>query len=595
MTEIDSRRKIIGILLLSTVALIIYLISIQLAYPVFQNTRLIDPLAEMHSLVPLYYVAIALMAIAGFACFAWRIGNRKIHLVLLLLFAIMLWYTPYFMAGFSRLPDTAKNIGIAMNVPQILAGDVNPFSWYCATYPSSYVYSWSFINITGMETIQYMRFFPLICICMFVLLCYAFVSKLFNPKVAFLAMLLAIPGLHYITSHASAHSIGVLLLLTTLILLFHKGIIFRILTFIAIIAVFICHPISPLLLSIFLVAALITSYSGRIGKTQLVIAMMLVVCFAGWFFWPNVSLITEDAQSISPVARSEASIAQGTRPSELGQADDAGEQAAMIYKRVTPDEFSTTRKYLIGTPFIYGNIHRLNVLIYMLYAMATAIAILGVFYREYLHGRKMKNWLLKTGGLNRNQLFLILSGVMLFVLTVLLAEKGHVLIERGLTFIIICCSCITASVIVYLYRVNKIRRIIIPVMGLLTVFLTLAYPVVAYSIEAFTNFPASEDAGLQFLASDVLSEEKTLTITSSQQLTLYTLNINLVRPPRNDISKGAEVVVFRSTGFFNNAMRQDMSFKDNEFIRYQKDVDDCSSYNRIYVSHSTCIYNLEDV
>ena len=133
------QRKMVIVLLLCMVALIIYLISIRLAYPIFQNTRLIDPLAEMHSLFPLYYIAIALMAIAGFACFAWRIGNKVIHLVLLLLFAIMLWYTPYFMAGFSRLPDSVKNIVMAINVPQILAGDVNPFSWYCTTNQSSYI------------------------------------------------------------------------------------------------------------------------------------------------------------------------------------------------------------------------------------------------------------------------------------------------------------------------------------------------------------------------------------------------------------------------------------------------------------------------
>lgn len=566
-----TKRKIIIILLLSTVALIIYLKSIQLAYPVFQNTRLIDPLAEMHSLFPLYYIAIALIAIAGFVCFAWRIGNRGIHLFLLLLLAIMLWYTPYYMAGFSRLPDMAKNVGIAMYTPDILNGNMTFLSGYCATYPSSYIYTWSFINITGLETMQYMRIFPLLCIYMFVLLSYTFVSKLFKSRVAFLAMLLAIPGLHYITSHASAHSIGVLLLLTTLILLFHKRLVFRILTFIVIIAVFICHPISPLLLSIFLAAALIASYSGKIGKTQIVIAMLLVVCFAGWFFWPTI---------------------QGSSSMSLGLSSEVSGNAAIMYKLITPDKFTTTWEYLTGTPFIYGNIHKLNLFIYVMYALAAMLAILYILVREYFRRKSVKHFLLKVGGLNRSQIFLVLSVVGLCIFTVLLAEKGHVLIERGLTFIILYCSCITASVIVLLYKINLIKRMVVSIMVIPIVFLILTYPVVAYSIEAFTNFPASEDAGLRFLADDVLTEEKTLTTTSSGQLILYTLNFIPVRPPKNEVSRGAEVVAFRSTGYYHTAMRHELSFKDNGFTRYQKAVNNCSNYNRTYDNPSVEIYTI---
>jgi len=580
-SSIDTQRKTISILLLSIVALIIYLISIRLAYPVFQNTRLIDPLAEMHSLIPLYYIAIALVALAGFACFAYRIKNRGVHLLLLGMMAIMLWYTPYYMAGFSRLPDTAKNVGVALYTPDILSGNMAALSSYCANYPSSYIYSWIFMNTTSMEPLSYMRFFPLLCICIFVLLGYILISKLFNSRVAFLAMLIAIPGLHYITSHASAHSIGVLLLLTALIMLFHKGIVFRILTFVAIIAVFICHPISPLLLSIFLAAALITSYAGRVGRTQVLLATMLAVCFAGWFFWPAVPLTSTAASGISPAAS--------------GISPEVAEQAAVMYKNITPGGLTTTRQYLFGAPFIFGGIHRLNLWIYIIYALAAVAGIIYIFLTTYSRQKSLKYCLLKFGGLSRNQLFIALSVVVILALTVLLAERGHVLIERGLTFIILGLSCLTASIIVRLYHPAAIKKFMLPVVLMLIFFLTLSFPVVAYSIEAYTNFPASEKSGLEFLAHDVLSEQKTLTITSSGQLSLYTLNFIPVRPPEDDISEGAEIVAFRSTGYYHTAMRYDLSFEDNGFTRYRETVNSCDEYDRIYISPTVEIFSRDNL
>jgi hypothetical protein len=583
-------RNVVIILLLCTVALIVYLLSVRFAYPLFQNTRLIDPLAEMHSLFPFYYVAIVMVVLAGIICVIFKNTHKGIHLLLLLLLASMLWYTPYYMAAFSRLPDTAKNVGVSLYTPEILGGQMAALSGYVSNYPTSYIYSWSFINITELEAAQYMRVFPLLCICIFILLSYLFFSRLFNSGVAFLAMLLAIPGLHYITSHPSAHSIGVLLLLMALILLFHRGLVFRILTFIVIIAVFICHPISPLLLCIFLAAALISSYSGRIGKTQIVIAVMLVVCFTGWFFWSNVSLIRKDIQNESPVAPSESSTEQEKFPKALRQLDDESEQAAMIFKQITPDELTTTRKYILGTPFIYGAIHRLNLLIYMLYAVGAVIAALIVFYREYRHTKKIKHWLLKAGGLNHGQLFLVSSIVVLFIFTVLLAEKGHVLIERGLTFIILCCSCITASVIICLYESNTVRRIVIPIMGLFIVFLTLTYPIVAYSIEAYTNFPASEQVGLEFIASDVLIKQKTFATTNIGQLMLSTPKYIAVRLPKDELAKNAEIVAFRSTGYYNTAMRHDLSFDNNGFTRYRELLEKNVSYSSIYINQSMETY-----
>ena len=568
MTETGTRRKIIGILLLCTVAWIIYLISIKLAYPVFQNTRLIDPLAEMHVLFPLYYVAIVLIAVAGFFCFAWCINNRGIHLLLLFLLGIMLWYTPHYMAEFSHNPDVARDIGLAMHLPEILNGEAVPFSWYGANYPSSYVFSWIFLNTTGIGPLNYMLLFPLLCICMFILLGYAVFSRLFSCRIAFWALLLAIPGMHYAIFHASAHSLGGLLLLSALLLLFHKGMISRILTFVVIIAMFICHPISPLLFTIFLAAAFITSCIDGIGKTQLLIAAMLVVCFAGWFFWPSIQLTSVSSE--------------------------VADNAALMYERINPGGLATTREYLSGAPFIYGDIHRLNIFVYVLYAFTAAVGVLYIIFREYGRRDSLRSYLTKLGGLTRNQVFLIISVFALLVFTVLLAETDHTMMERGLTFVILVLSCLIASIAAGLYYSGTVAKFISFISLGMILFLTLSYPVIAYSIEAYTNFPASEGAALEFMAEDVLFEKKTLADGSKEQFVMYTVDFIPVPSRRDEVTKGAEVVSFRSTDYYYTAMRHDLSFEDNSFTRYLEAVTDCDRYNKTYINPTTEIFVMMD-
>ena len=72
-SKTEGHSKILVILILAVVGGLIYLLSVFLAYPEFQNTRLVDPLAEINSLFPLYYIAIALVALSGVGCLIWRV------------------------------------------------------------------------------------------------------------------------------------------------------------------------------------------------------------------------------------------------------------------------------------------------------------------------------------------------------------------------------------------------------------------------------------------------------------------------------------------------------------------------------------------
>ena len=573
----ESHTKILIILILAVVAGLIYLLSISVAYPVFQNTRLIDPLAEMNSLFPLYYVAIALTALLGVGCLIWRIENKCLHIMLLSMFAVMLWFTPYYLAGFVRLPDVPWHVGIALQIPQVLGGDPVAFSGYAWSYPGSFIYHYTFLNILGMEPTSYIsNFFPFLCLLLFVLLCYVLAAKLFSHKVAFLSMLIAIPGIHYIHLHPSPHTIGALLMLTALLLLTRRGAAAKIIAIMAIIIIVISHPTTPLLLSIFLAAALLTStvYSRRIGRTQVALASVFLICFVGWFSWFSFGPPWGDAAG---------GAAGTTAGSTLGSTE-------YLYYMATLVKLGVVQEYLTGTPFIYGNIHNLNKGIYFLYAAAAILGILYIAARTYSGKRSIRNWVSKFGGLNRSEMLMAFSVLFLLVLTFLLAKGAHDLIETGLTYIILAVSCIIASVIVRLYRSGINRRIISSAVTVGVLFLTLSFHIVAYSIDAYSSFPESEEAGLKFLAADIPLDEKTIAANWAAHLALY------IQSPLNQIefvSPYSEIqpdlVILRSTGYYYAAMRLDLTFENNRFNEYRKVIEN-SNYNLVYSNPSFVVY-----
>lgn len=573
MGRTENRTKTLVILILAVIIGVVYLLSIFLAYPVFQNTRLIDPLAEINSLFPLYYVAIALTALLSLGCLIWRIENRYLHILLLEMFAIMLWFTPYYLAGFVRIQDSPWHVGIAMQMPQILGGDPVAFSEYALAYPGSYIFSYAFLNIVGIEPTSYISsFFPLLFVLLFVLLCYLFIARIFNGKVAFLSILIAIPGLHYIQVHPCPHTVASLLMLTTLLLLARRGAAAKIMAIMAIIAIIASHPITPPVLSVFLAAALLSSivYSRRFGRPQVTLASMLIFCLLGWFAWYVF---------YPPVPWQE--------------------RLESLYQLRILSALGVSREYLAGAPFIYENIHNLNRGIYFLYGAAAILGIAYIGARTYFQAKSIRNWVSKLGGLNPSEAFMALSALLLLIFSSLLAGQTPVLVERALTFTILALSCIIASVIVRSHPSGIIRkRIVHSVVMVGLLFLTLSFPIVAYSADAYVSFPMSEEAGLEFLATEVPFAEKTVAISAEHQLVLYgkpDLNeaefVRLcTRRKTPDLTRiQPDLVILRNTGYYYAAMRFDLSFENNRYTEYSSFVNS-NKYDRIYSNPTFEVY-----
>jgi hypothetical protein len=588
--KVKNQTKILIILILASVAGSIYLLSLFLAYPVFQDTRLADPLAETHSLSPLYYLAIALTALLGVGCFLWHLENKYLHLLLLLMLAVMLWFTPYYLAGFVRLPDGLWHVGAALKVPQVLDGEPVAFSRYAWSFPGSYIYHYSFIRLVDIQPLTYINLYPLLCLFLFVLLCYVLLAKSFSPRVALLSLLLAIPGLHYLQLHPSAHTIGVLLMLTALVLLLQQGTLAKVTGVVVILATIISHPTSPLLLCIFLGAALVTSlvYSVKITRLQVAIACILLICFFGWVYWYFFYPAPPTAEGIAPEETSSlaAEISFPETSTWLGAAD--------WRQQLIPEELEVAPSYLIGAPFIYQNIYNLNKGIYFFYAAAAILGILYIAARTYSQKRGFSKWITERGGLHQSQTLMIISLLLLLPFTFLLAEKAHDLIETGLTFMILAISCLIASVVTRWQRTNK--RILPPLLVVGVLFLTLSFPIVAYSIDAYSSLPESEEVGLQFIARHIPLEGKTIVMSGATELGLYiesplneTKFISLIhRRPNSSIQP--DIGVFRRTGYYYVAMRYDLSFEDNRYTEY-RDLVNSQSYDRVYSSPTFEVYS----
>jgi len=575
MQGTENRTKTLVILILAVIIGVIYLLSLFLAYPEFQDTRLIDPLAEINSLFPLYYLAIALTALLGLGCLIWRIENKYLHILLLLMFAVMLWFTPFYLAGFVRNPDGPWHVGVAMQMPQVLGGDPVAFSSYALTHPGSFIYHYTFLETIDIEPTSYINIlFPLLFLLLFFLLCYLLISRIFNGKVALLSMLIAIPGLHYIVIHPSPQAVALLLMLTTLLLLTKRGATAKIIAIMAIIAIIIItHPITPLILSIFLAAALLTTigYSRRIGRDQVALASMLIFCFGGWFAW---YVFYPAAPWVVPWE----------------------ERLEILYRIMIPGDSAVPA--LMGEPFIYGSIRMLNRGVYILYAAAAILGILYTATRTYYQERSISNWLSKLGGLHPGEVFMALSIPLLLLLSFLLAGITPGLVGRGLIFIILALSCIIASVTVRLYRSGINKRIINSVVMVVVLFLTLTSPIVAYSVDAYASFPMSEGAGVEFLATEVPLEEKIIVMDWPYQIALYKPS-SLKQTKFHALSHSKEVpdltkiqpdlIVFRNTSYYATAMSGDLSFENNRYWE-QLAFAESNKYDKIYSCSTFEVY-----
>lgn len=567
---------------ISLILLMIWLIIINLSYSTFQNTRNTDALAEVKVLFPYFYIVIALFALLCIYVFWRRIDNKRLHIALLVEFALMLWFTPYLMSGFVREPDGLWYSGVSLNIQSVLSGISFRASEYAVGYPASFLFNRSALVITGTNVIDYAGWlYPLFYTVIFVFLWYIFASRFFNNRSAFLSGIIAIPALHYLKIHPSPQTLGVILILLTLILLItHESIKCRVLGIVALLIMIITHPVSTILTVLFLGVAYLPKFLFEKKKTifsrKITIALIAIAVIAAFILF---LLFTSLGQSIIQYIQRMLSY-----PLDRG--------------------FDLLLKFIVGSPFIYPEIYLLNQLIYIGYVI---MAIILLFYlvqsssKPAKRGIKTKiiDAIRKVGYKNGVLLTTALLYILLIIILVILTN-AYVLIERGLSLFILLISLFISSNIIKIQKSstnnkvktknNKYKTVCSTSIVLLVV---LSYPIVSYSIDAYNSFPQSENYGLQFLTSDIPLNDKIITIGMPGQLSGYT------KPPTNyaftyklqSISeRQPDIIVFRNTDYFYMSMRRDLSFENNSYTRLYEEVNSSKLYDKIYASETFKIF-----
>lgn len=554
---------------LSSLLFVSWVIMIANVRPVFLNTAGTDPLAMIHALFPSFWVIVLAYAIVCLAIFFLHINGRLLHVWVLVQISLVLFYTPFALAGYSVNPDSMWLATEANYLPNILSGGNVMFSTYAETYPSSFILTRYITQVTGMDVFVFTRVFPVFSITLLTLLAYAFGSYFLKPKIAFAAMLLVLPGWHYMDFHMSPHVTGALLFFTTMLLFASlKSSRAKItgLIFISAVAMILAHPVSPINLGIFIGAAYVLEMVSR-RLTHLpfrpfsITGGILLFLIVGWFNWMSNHVIPLDV-TIQYAFRRVASFSFSQRiVGEVGS-------------------FSVG-----GGSFIYPDIFRLTEFIYATYVVIGFLLLLSAVI--------ILRWKKQAGILSLKTLTLFAAGILYvaFSYFLLLGTGDHHLLYRGLIPFVLMISLILGTQLVRWHRPG----ITLPKIATIAyvVFLFSSFAIVAYSLQAYNSFPYSEGAAAKFIGQQVGVQNRTVSMTSDQQLAPYfnlTGRFYVASFPPSPNGSRPEVLADLRSSYYVYAMRYDLSFSDNRVVELQNWIDASVFYDSVYSNPTSRVY-----
>ena len=562
----EKRVALIG--LVSAFLFSAWLILIVFLAPQYQNTAGHDPLAMINVLFPFFWVI--LLAFVGVCMFAFvqTAVPRWLHMVLVAQFALMLYYTPFLLSGFSWSPDSLWHGGVASYMPQIFSGSDFVLTAYAHAYPIMFSLTYAVEWISGMDIFTYSLYvYPVVCTVLFSVLSYFFASRIFSPKIAFLAMLFTLPALHYVEMHVSPFSAGTIILLLALIFWTYKSKLAIGLSFLSIGTLVFVHPISPLMLGIFFfsVVAINVVFRKRLGSedgpTKFLSFPYLLLVGGIWVAWTLIA----------------STFYVGVRSAVTNILD-----FSFLSRLFAVSDFTVG-----NSGFIYPWIQNLSLVIY------------GLIFLLVIVGRKISIEGLK-GFFTRNfdaltykRLILVLSAILYAVMSFLLflSSGERFLLGRGLLYFVFMGSMVIATYFV-IGSPRWRRAKYLFALGLV-VFLVCTFPVISYSKESYNTFTPSADYGLAFLSNKIDLSEVSLSMTSMQQLASYadlSKGLTLRAFPPNMTVSGPDVIVFRINGYFLVSMRNDLSFTNNSYTRLNAYVDSGVDYNRVYSNSQFEVY-----
>jgi len=549
----------------------LWLVLIFNTIEVFQNIHGVDPLAMINVLFPYFWIILGLFASLCFLSLYLDFDTRWLHLLLLCELSLVLFFTPFFLSGFSWSPDSLWHGGVASYMPEILDGLKPAFSHYAESYPLSFITTYCVEQVSGINVFSYTLYiYPPICIIAMTMLAYVFASRLLSPRKAFISIMLTLPALHFIEPHVSPFSAGTILVLVSFVLLTIEGRIARLLNFFVILTLTLTHPISPISLGIFLVTVGILGIilkgahacRSPLFGTSFVASNLLFLGIV-WFTWTVYYAMS--------VYKS------------VGYA---------ILNVVTLNFLSrleyVSRWTVGGQAFIYSGIHGLNLEVYAIFLLFVSILLISDLSRIRFAWKK--KW--TTNHAVYDRMTLAFSSIIYagFGYTLFLTTGQRCLLGRCLIFYILMGS---MSISMYLDQRKRTGRGFKELLAVIFVLnLLLSFPIISYSKEAYNTFTPSSGHGLTFVASNIDLSRYSISMGNDQQIAAY---VNLSKgvlcpeyPPSNRTSP--DFIVLRTNSFFVSAMRYDLSFERNQFTELRDSLNKNMSYRKIYSSPTFEVY-----
>ncbi len=564
--NLDKRLTVKQLFFISLITFITWLILVLSVRRYYITAVETDALAMINGLFPYFWIILSLFLLICFHAFYKKDSPLWLHVILLAQFALMLFYTPFLVGGFSWSPDSLWHGGVANYVPSILAGANYPLTAYAQSYPFSFAATYFAERLFQINTVTYTLYiFPIAAIISITSLAYFFISRISDRRTAFIAMLLALPAWHYFEPHVSPFATGIVLLLTSLVLLTYKSLKSHALNLLIIVALVSTHPISPTFLGIYIFSSVIVSglflnrdilrnkISGRLLKMDIFMALFLVFFWLYWTFYKAA-------------------------PNYIGLTIPISNILNLNFLNNLKSAFAWTAG---GQGFIYPQISQLSLFIYALFL----IMVLIMFFLSLKTLRNARGYHLVS-----LRLELALTALISAALSYLLfsASGERFLLGRGLIIFLLMGSVCVAT---YIQQDKSKKSKVIALAFIL--FLTYSFPVISYSKEAYNTFTPPAEEGLIFLSTQIDLSNKTVSMTSGQQLAAYadlTKGLNLTDFPPNLTIQQPDVIVLRINSYYFVAMRYDLSFSNNTFTQLRDNLANTTQYNRIFSNTQFEIY-----
>lgn len=528
-------------------------------------------LAMIEVLFPEFWIILIFFAGICFITFRFFKDKSWIHMLLIGELALMLFFTPFLLSGFSWSPDSLWHGGVANYIPDILSGSQPTLTHYVQAYPFSFVTSYFAQQVLGIGVFNYTLYvYPLFCIIIIAELAYVFAERILDKKTAFLSLLMTLPAWHYFEGHVSPFSFGTILVFSIFILLTLKKRESTALSFVLMVILVASHPISPVSLGVFLFAVvfvnfflkMVTGEREYIPKSSL-LPIFLFLCIV-WFSWtfframeyyPGVEIAVRNVLNFNFLSR-------------------------IIFA----SGFTVG-----GSSFIIPEIHQLSLAIYGIFFI---ILIIGG--RDFISVIRRRN---EDFGIIQKRLTLSVAAVVYALMGFLLflASGERFLLGRGLLFFLFMGFMVITA---YLFAWKVPYKIKMGIAWTLILFLLVSFPVISYSKEAYNTFTPSANLGLEFLGEKVsLSNNRSISMAMDQQLASYVdlnQNFTMVGYSIDLESFAPDIVVMRINAYFVVSMRYDLSFDNNSYTELRDNLLKNRNYNRIYSNPDFEIYMRSD-